>query len=124
MTLRSGSRGGSENARGRATPTGNQQPQLQDPTPQRDGRIMWSVRAQGQEVRDRINEGARGVKKRKRPQKSYKRDLENGGGLGGRGKKHRQESVGSVYVDPEHVENRNEAGMEAQGTQALNKNCR
>ena len=38
--LQSGNRGGSEDARGGAMPTSNQQPQPQDPTPQRHRRIM------------------------------------------------------------------------------------
>ena len=42
--LRSGNRGGSEYARGGATPASNQQPQLQDPTSQQDRRIMRRTR--------------------------------------------------------------------------------
>ena len=38
--LLSGNGGGSEDARGGATPMSNQQPHSQDPTPQRDRRIM------------------------------------------------------------------------------------
>ena len=45
--------------------------------------------------------------------------IENGGGLGVKRKKRRQESIGSVDVDPEDLENRKEAGRGAQGTQGL-----
>ena len=55
--LRSGNRGGSEDSRRRATPTSNQQPQPQDPTPKRDRRIILRTRAQGREARARIGEG-------------------------------------------------------------------
>ena len=55
--LRSGNRGGSEDARRRAAPTSNQQPQPQDPTPQRGRRIMGRTRVQRREARGRIEEG-------------------------------------------------------------------
>ena len=61
--LRSSNRGGSQDAR---TPTSNQQPQPQDPTPQRDRRIMLKNRAQGREARYRIGEGGGEAKKRKK----------------------------------------------------------
>ena len=41
----------------RATPTSNLQPQLQDPTPQRDRYIMLMTRAYGRDARDRIGDG-------------------------------------------------------------------
>ena len=50
----SGNRGGLEDARAGATLTGNQQPQPQNPTPQRDRRIVQRTRARGREARDRI----------------------------------------------------------------------
>ena len=57
------SRSGLEDARGGATPTGNQQPQppQENSTPQRDRRIMRRTKAQGQdrmgwETRDRMGE--------------------------------------------------------------------
>ena len=81
---------------GGATPTSNQQPQSQDPTSQRDRRIMRRARAWGREGRDRIGEDGGEATKRKKPQKSYRRDEENGRDLGGWRKKHRQESIGSV----------------------------
>ena len=68
-------------------------------------RIMRRTRAQEQEAKDRIGEGGGEAKKSKKPQKSYRRDVENGGDLGGKRKKRRQESIGSVDVDPEDLEN-------------------
>ena len=87
---RSNSRGGigrAEGAREGATPTikfsisinTNQQPQPQDPTPKRDRRIMRRTRAQGREVKGRAGEGGGEAKKRKKPPKSYRRDVENRG---------------------------------------------
>ena len=62
------------------TLTSNQQPQPQDPTPQRDRRIMRRARAQGREVSDRTaGEGGGGAKKRKKSHNSYRCDVENGG---------------------------------------------
>ena len=82
--LESGNRGGSEDARRRATPTSKQQSQPQDLTPQRDRRIMLSTRAQGRETRDRTGEGSGELKKRKKPHKSCRRHVGNGGDLGGK----------------------------------------
>ena len=48
-----------------------------------NNRIMRRTRAQGREPSDRIGEGGGGAKKGKKPQNSYRRDVENGGGLGG-----------------------------------------
>ena len=78
---------------------------------------MRRNRVQGREARNRIGEGGRGVKKRKKPEKSYRRDVENGGDLGGRRNQRRQESAGSIDVDPEDLENsirKVEAEREAQ----------
>ena len=83
MRVESGTRGGSEDARERATPTSNRQPQPQDPTSRRDRCIMLKIRAQGREARDRIGEGSGEAKKRRKPQKSCRRDVENGGDLSG-----------------------------------------
>ena len=81
VNLPSGNRGGSEVARVGTTPTSNQQPQPQDPTPQRDRRIMCRTRAQGREAGDVTGEGGGKAKKRKKPQKSYRHDVGNGGDL-------------------------------------------
>ena len=48
-----------------------------------------------------IGKGGGEAKKRKEPHKSCKRDLRNGGTLGGERKKRRQESVGSVAAYPD-----------------------
>ena len=86
--LKSSNRGGSEDARRGARQTSSHKPHSQDPTPQRDRRIMRRTRAQGREARDRIGKGG---KKRTKIQKSYIRDVGNGGDLGGtRTKKRRQ----------------------------------
>ena len=45
----------------------------------------------------------------------------NGGNLGGKRKKLRQGTGGSVASDPDNLENRKEAGREAQGTQGLSR---
>ena len=47
----------------------------------------------------------------------------NGRDLSGKRKTRRQERVGSVAGNPDNLENRKEAGREAQGTQGLGKNC-
>ena len=83
---------------------------------------MLRTRAQGREARDRIGEGGGEAKKRKKPHKSCRRDVGNGGDMGGNRTKRRQESVGSVAADPDSLENNKEAGREAQGTQGLSKN--
>ena len=91
---------------------------------QPDSHTMRRTRAHGREARDTIGETRGEAKKRKKPQKSYKRDVENGGDLGARRKKRRQKSIGSVDFDPEHLEKIKELGREAQGAQSLSKNCR
>ena len=95
--LQSGGRRGSEDARGGVTPTSNQQPQPQGPTPQRDRRAMRRTRAQGREARERIGEGGGKDKKCKKLQNSYKRDVKNGGDLGG-GRKNVDKKVLEVLV--------------------------
>ena len=75
-------------------------------------------------ARDRIGEGEGPANKRKKPQKRYRRDVENGGELGERRKQRRQEIIGSEDVDPEDLDNRKEAGKEAQGAHGLCENCR
>ena len=72
---------------------------------------------------DGIGEGGIEVKNRKQPNKSCRRDVENGGDLGGKRKKYRQEKVRSVSVDPDTLENNKEAKEDAKGTQGLSKNC-
>ena len=61
--------------------------------------------------------------KRKKPHKSCRRDVGNGGDLGGKRKKRSQERVGPVAADQHNIENSKEAGGAAQGTQVLSKKC-
>ena len=64
-----------------------------------------------------IGKGGGEAKKRKKPHKSCKRYLGNGGTLSGERKKRRQESVGSVAAFPDNLENSKEAGREEHATQ-------
>ena len=77
--LRSDIRGGSEAARRRITQTSNQQPQPQNPMPQRDHRIILTARSQEREARDRVGKGGEEGKKRKKPHKSLGAMRETGG---------------------------------------------
>ena len=73
---------------------------------------------------DRIGEGGREAKKRKKPQDSCRRHVGNGGDLGGKRKKIRKERVISVDAKPGSLESNKEAGGGAQGTRGLlSKNC-
>ena len=113
----------SEDAKRRATPTTNQQPQPQDPTHQRFHCTMLRVRAQGWKERNIIGQGGEEAQNCKKQHKSCRRSVGNGGDLGGKRRKRKHESVGSVAADPDYLENINEAGREAQGTQGLRNNC-
>ena len=70
---------------------------------------------------NRIGEGGREAKKRKKPQNSCRRRAGNGGDTGGKRKKCRKERVGSVAANPDDVESNKEAGGRAQGTQGSKK---
>ena len=70
-----------------------------------------------------IGESGREANKRKKPHKSCRRHMRNGGDLGGKRKKRRQERVGSVAANPDNLDNIKEAEGEAQGTQSLGENC-
>ena len=72
---------GAEDARKGAMPTGNGQPQPQDPTPQRDRIIKRGTTVQGREVRNGAEVSEEGPKQNKKPLKSYTRDVGNGGDL-------------------------------------------
>ena len=72
---------------------------------------------------DRIGEGRREAKKRNKPQKKYRRHVGNGGDLGGKREKCRNERVGPVAANPDNLESNKEAGGGAQGTQGSSKNC-
>ena len=59
---------------------------------------------------DRIGEGGGNAKKRKKPHKSCRRHVGNGGDLGGKRKKSRKERVGLVAASPDKLENNKETG--------------
>ena len=72
---------------------------------------------------NRIGEGGREAKKRKKPQNSCRRRAGNGGDMGGKRKNCRKERVGSVAANPDNLGSNNEAGGGAQGTQGSSKIC-
>ena len=73
---------------------------------------------------DGIGEDGGEPKKRNKPHKCCRRDVVNGGNLGGNIEtKCRKRSVGSVTADPDDLEDSKEAGREAQGTQGLSNKC-
>ena len=59
---------------------------------------------------DRIGEGGGETKKRKKPHKSCRRHVGNGGDLGGKRKKRRKEKVDPEAANPDNLENNKEAG--------------
>ena len=81
------------------TPMSNQPPQPQDSMPQQERCIMRRTRAQGWEMKDRIEEGGEGTNNRKKCQKRYRHHVQNEVDLGGRGEKRRRENIVSVDVD-------------------------
>ena len=72
---------------------------------------------------NRIGEGGRGAKKRKKPQNSRRRRAGNGGDMGGKRKKYRKERVGSVAANSDNLGSNKEAGGGAQGAQGSSKIC-
>ena len=67
---------------------------------------------------NRMGEGGREAKKRKKPQNSCRRRAGNGGDMGGKRKKCRKERVGSVAANPDNLGSNKEAGRGAQGARA------
>ena len=59
---------------------------------------------------NRIGEGGREAKKRKKPQNSCRRRAGNRGDTGGKRKKCRKERVGSVAANSDNLESNKEAG--------------
>ena len=86
-----------------------------------DGSEDSSENGNGDE--DRIGRGEREAKKGKNTQNSCRRRAGNGGDSGRKRKKYRKERVGSVAANPDSLENKKEAGGEAQGTRGSSKNC-
>ena len=76
----------------------------------------------GNRNEDRIGEGGRGAKKRKKPQRSCRRHARNGEDLGGMRKTCRIERVGPVVANPDNLESDKEEGGGGQGTQGSSKN--
>ena len=72
---------------------------------------------------NKIGEGGKEAKKRKKPQNSCRRRAGNGGDTGGKRKKCRKERVGSVAVNPDSLESNKEAWGGAQGAQGSSKIC-
>ena len=72
---------------------------------------------------NRIGEGGRGTKKRKKPQNSCRLRAGNGGDMGGKRKKCRKERVGSVAANLDNLGSSKEAGGRAQGAQGSSKIC-
>ena len=72
---------------------------------------------------NRIGEGGREAKKRKKPQNSCRRRAENGGDVGRKRRKCSKEKIGSVAANPDNLESNKEAGGGAQGAQGSSKNC-
>ena len=72
---------------------------------------------------NRIVEGGREAKKRKKPQNSCRTRAGNRGDTCGKRKKCRKERVGPVAANPDNLESNKEAGGGAQGAQGSSKNC-
>ena len=72
---------------------------------------------------ERIGEGGRETKERKKPHKSCRRHVGNEGDLGGKRGKRRKEGAGPVAANLDNIENSKEAWGGAQGTQGLSKKC-
>ena len=87
-------------------------------------RIKQRTRAQRRELKDKNEENGVEVKECKKNKRGIGRDVGNGGDLDEKIKKGRRESYGSVDVNLENLENRQEIGREAQGAQGLSKNGR
>ena len=72
---------------------------------------------------NRIGEGGRGTKERKKPQNSCRCRAGNGGDMGGKRKKCRKERVGSVAANSDSLGSNKEAGGGAQGAQGSSRIC-
>ena len=72
---------------------------------------------------NRIGEGGREAKKRKKPQNSCRRRAGNRGDMGGKRKKCKKEKVGSVAANPDNLGSNKETGGGAQGNRAQVRFC-
>ena len=87
--------------------------------------MIRRARDQGQEEKGGIREGGREENKHNKPLKNYKGEVENCGKLGGRNRKHGQETAGSlVGADSCFLENTKEAEREVLDAMCLRKKCR
>ena len=74
-------------------------------------------------IENRIGEGGREAKKRKKPQNSCRRRAGNGGDMCVKRKNCRKDRVGSVAANPDNLGSNKEAGGGAQGAQGSSKTC-
>ena len=72
---------------------------------------------------DRIGEGGKEAKKRKKPHKSCRSDVGNGVDFGGKGKNVDKKGLVRVVANPGNLENSKKAEGETRRTHGLNKNC-
>ena len=79
-------------------------------TPDGNGDGSEDCSGDGNGNENRIGEGGREVKKRKKPQNSGRRRAGNGRDTGGNRKICRKARVGSVAANPDNVESNKEAG--------------
>ena len=74
-------------------------------------------------IENRIGEGGREAKNRKKPQNNCRRHAGNRGDRGGKRNKCRKERVGSVAASPDNLGSNKEAGGRAQISQGSSKIC-
>ena len=72
---------------------------------------------------NRMGEGGREAKKRKKPQNSCRRRAGKGGDKSGKRKNYRKERIGSVAANLDNLGSNKEAGGGAQGAQGSSKIC-
>ena len=99
-----------EDGNGDGSGNGNESSSSRDGSGDEDGN--------GDGNEDGIGEGGRAAMKRKKPLKSCRRYVGNGGDLGGKRGKFRQERVGSVNANPDNLENSKGAGGELKAPRA------
>ena len=97
----------------------NQQPQILDPMQYNKYTHTYTHTHTRNE--NRIGEGGKEAKKRKKPKNSCRRRAGNGGDTGGKRKTCRKERVGLVAANPDNLESNKEVGGGAQGTQGSSK---
>ena len=88
---------------------------------------MRRTRSQGRVSKDIIEEGREEANKSIMPSKSDRRSENNGGDVGGKKAKYKQErvrSVGSIDVDLNNIENTKEAREEVKRYNGSTRNCR